>query len=262
MAETPVRAEGRTDVQQGDAQQVDARQVGVQQAGTQQADTQQADTQQADTQQADTQAAGAARGADRTRPLRADARRNRERVLETAFDAFATEGLSVSVHEIARRAGVGTGTVSRHFPTKEALFEAVFVSRVERLVAVARQLSEAEDAGAAFFSFFAAIVAEGAANRGLADALAGAGFDIKTATSEPEHDVMGALGGLLCRAGDPRRSRRPGSGTVGWCRSPPGQMGYRVGSVVYWRPDGAVRRKVPGVICSTFQPGCCLSRWS
>jgi AcrR family transcriptional regulator len=200
MAETPVRAEGRTDVQQGDAQQVDARQVGVQQAGTQQADTQQADTQQAGTQQADTQAAGAARGADRTRPLRADARRNRERVLETAFDAFATEGLSVSVHEIARRAGVGTGTVSRHFPTKEALFEAVFVSRVERLVAVARQLSEAEDAGAAFFSFFAAIVAEGAANRGLADALAGAGFDIKTATSEPEHDVMGALGGLLCRA--------------------------------------------------------------
>jgi hypothetical protein len=62
------------------------------------------------------------------------------------------------------------------------------------------QLSEAEDAGAAFFGFFAAIVAEGAANRGLADALAGAGFDIKTATSEPGHDVMSALGGLLCRA--------------------------------------------------------------
>ena len=40
----------------------------------------------------------------------------------------------------------------------------------------------------------------------------------------------------------------------------PGQMGYLVGSLVYWRPDGAVRRKAPGVICSTFQPGCCLSR--
>ncbi len=152
-----MRAEGRTDVQEGDAQQVDVQQADTQQADTQQADTQQADTQQADTQQADTQqadtqqgaiqAAGAARGADRTRHLRADARRNRERVLETAFNAFATEGLSVSVHEIARRAGVGTGTVSRHFPTKEALFEAVFVSRVERLVAMAGQLSEAEDAG-------------------------------------------------------------------------------------------------------------------
>jgi AcrR family transcriptional regulator len=170
MAKAPVRAEGRTHVQHGDAQQ------------------------------ADVQAAGSARGAGRDRPLRADARRNRERVLETAFNAFATEGLSVSVHEIARRAGVGTGTVSRHFPTKEALFEAVFVSRVERLVAMARQLSEAEEAGTAFFSFFAAIVAEGAANRGLADALTGAGFDIKTAVSGPEHDVMGALSGLLARA--------------------------------------------------------------
>jgi AcrR family transcriptional regulator len=149
---------------------------------------------------ADDQAARPTRDADRDRPLRADARRNRERVLQTAFDAFATEGLSVSVHEIARRAGVGTGTVSRHFPTKEALFEAVFVSRVERLVATARQLSEAEDAGAAFFSFFAAIVAAGAANRGLADALTGAGFDIKTAASEPGRDVMSSLRGLLSRA--------------------------------------------------------------
>jgi AcrR family transcriptional regulator len=57
-----------------------------------------------------------------------------------------------------------------HFPTKEALFEAVFVSRVERLVAMARQLSGADDAGAAFFGFFASPVSEGAANRGLADA--------------------------------------------------------------------------------------------
>jgi AcrR family transcriptional regulator len=136
----------------------------------------------------------------RRRPLRADALRNRERVLEVAFTAFAAEGLSVPVHEIARRAGVGTGTVSRHFPTKEALFEAVFVSRVERLVAMAGQLGEADNAGAAFFGFFAALVAEGAANRGLADALTGAGFDIKSAASGPEHDVMGALGDLLARA--------------------------------------------------------------
>jgi AcrR family transcriptional regulator len=134
------------------------------------------------------------------RPLRADAQRNRKRVLETAFAAFAAEGLSVPVHEIARRAGVGTGTVSRHFPTKEALFEAVFVSRVERLVGKARMLQSAADSGDAFFEYFGAIVAEGAANRGLADALTGAGFDIKTATSGPGRDVMGALGELLARA--------------------------------------------------------------
>ncbi len=134
------------------------------------------------------------------RPQRADARRNRERVLEAAFTAFAGEGLSVPVHEIARRAGVGTGTVSRHFPTKESLFAAVFVSRVEWLVGLAQQLSDAADAGEAFFQFFTALVAEGAANRGLADALAGAGFDIKAAVSGPDHDVADAMARLLARA--------------------------------------------------------------
>jgi AcrR family transcriptional regulator len=121
-------------------------------------------------------------------------------VLEAAVAAFAHEGLSVPVHEIARRAGVGTGTVSRHFPTKESLFAAVFVSRVESLAGLARQLSAAPDAGNAFAQFFAALVAEGAANRGLADALTGSGFDLKSAVSGPERDVVGAMAGLLARA--------------------------------------------------------------
>jgi AcrR family transcriptional regulator len=138
--------------------------------------------------------------ADHGRPQRADARRNRDLVLEAAFAAFASEGLSVPVHEIARRAGVGTGTVSRHFPTKESLFEAVYVSRVEWLVSLTRQLAEAADAGEAFFQFFNALVAEGTANRGLADALVGAGFDIKAAVSGPERDVAGAMAHLLARA--------------------------------------------------------------
>jgi AcrR family transcriptional regulator len=142
----------------------------------------------------------AARAAGREKPQRADARRNRDRVLEAAFAAFAGEGLSVPVHEIARRAGVGTGTVSRHFPTKESLFAAVFVSRVEWLVSLARQLAEAADAGEAFFQFFGALVAEGAANRGLADALTGSGFDIKAAVSGPDRDVAGAMADLLARA--------------------------------------------------------------
>src|SRR6266542_3517581 len=106
------------------------------------------------------------------RAVRADARRNRARVLEVAIEAFATEGLSLPVHEIARRAGVGTGTVSRHFPTKESLFEAIVFSFAERLVEQARQLAATEDPGTAFFGFFSAMVGEGAANRALADALA------------------------------------------------------------------------------------------
>jgi AcrR family transcriptional regulator len=137
---------------------------------------------------------------DPARAVRADARRNRARVLEVAIEAFATEGLSVPVHEIARRAGVGTGTVSRHFPTKESLFEAIVFSFAERLVEQARQLAATEDPGAAFFGFFSAMVGEGAANRGLADALAGAGFDVEAAASRAEHDVMGALRDLLARA--------------------------------------------------------------
>jgi AcrR family transcriptional regulator len=76
---------------------------------------------------------------------------------------------------------VGTGTVSRHFPTKEGLFQAVFVDRVQRLADRARALAGAADPGAAFLEFFALVVAEGAANRGLAEALAGAGFDLEAA---------------------------------------------------------------------------------
>ena len=68
---------------------------------------------------------------DPARPMRADAARNRARVLEVAYETFAAEGLSVPIDEIARRAGVGAGTVYRHFPTKEALFAAVIDDRVQ-----------------------------------------------------------------------------------------------------------------------------------
>jgi AcrR family transcriptional regulator len=136
----------------------------------------------------------------RARPMRADGRRNRLRVIEVAFDVFAAEGLSVPVHEIARRAGVGTGTVSRHFPTKELLFEAVFMSRVERLGDIGQALLASGDPGEAFFAYFAAIVAEGAANKGLAEALAGAGYDLGAAFSHSQHDIMGVMGQLLNRA--------------------------------------------------------------
>ena len=64
-------------------------------------------------------------------PLWADARRNRARVLAVAAEVFAAEGLSVPMHEIDRRAGVGTGTVSRHFRAKEDLFAAILLERME-----------------------------------------------------------------------------------------------------------------------------------
>jgi AcrR family transcriptional regulator len=71
------------------------------------------------------------------RPLRADARRNRDKVVAAAAAAFAESGLEAQVEDIARRAGVGVGTVYRHFPTKEALVEALAAEHFERLADIA-----------------------------------------------------------------------------------------------------------------------------
>ena len=65
--------------------------------------------------------------ADRLRPLRVDAARNRARLLAVAHQTFAAEGLAVPIDENARRAGVGAGTVYRHFPTKQSLYQAIVV---------------------------------------------------------------------------------------------------------------------------------------
>jgi AcrR family transcriptional regulator len=109
------------------------------------------------------------------RPLRADARRNREKILAAAQDAFAASGYGVPLDEIAALAGVGPGTVYRHFPAKEALFEAVVTARVEDLIADARARAGTDDAGRAFFGFLARIAGEAAAKRDLPDAIAIAG---------------------------------------------------------------------------------------
>jgi AcrR family transcriptional regulator len=119
-----------------------------------------------------------------------------------AVEAFAAEGLSVPVQEIARRAGVGTGTVSRHFPAKESLFEAILLIKARQLIDEAARLASSADPGDAFF---ARIVAEGPENRGMAEALTSAGFDFDAAALREGLDVIGTLGDLL--AGAARRSR-------------------------------------------------------
>jgi AcrR family transcriptional regulator len=109
------------------------------------------------------------------RPLRADAQRNRQKVLGAARDAFAASGYGVPLDEIAALAGVGPGTVYRHFPTKEALFEAVVAARMQDLVDDAQARAHADDPGDAFFGFLARVAAEAAAKRDLPDAIAVAG---------------------------------------------------------------------------------------
>ena len=88
-----------------------------------------------------------------TRPLRADARRNRERVLAAARKTFASDGLDAQMDDVARRAGLGVGTVYRHFPTKEALVEAVAAAGYAEICAIGRDALEQEDPWQAFSDF-------------------------------------------------------------------------------------------------------------
>jgi AcrR family transcriptional regulator len=84
------------------------------------------------------------------RPLRADARRNRERVLTAAAVVFSEHGRDAQMDDVASRAGVGVGTVYRHFPTKEALMEALAVDRFEKVLAAAKAALERDDPWDAF----------------------------------------------------------------------------------------------------------------
>src|SRR5258706_15826829 len=101
---------------------------------------------------------------------RADAQRNRQRVLTVAESVFAKEGLTVPIDVVAARAGIGVGTVYRHFPTKEALFAAIVTDRVEALAADARQALEEDDPGAALFAFLPTMPERSAADTARADA--------------------------------------------------------------------------------------------
>ena len=85
--------------------------------------------------------------------LRADARRNLERVLDAAEQTFAASGPDASIDEIARLAGVGHGTVFRRFPTKDDLIYAVVERHVSQLCAIAEEALAADDPGEAFFDF-------------------------------------------------------------------------------------------------------------
>jgi AcrR family transcriptional regulator len=131
------------------------------------------------------------------RPLRADARRNRERVLEAARELFAVQGGAVPLDEIAARAGVGPGTVYRHFPTKEALFEAVTEARLRDLVEYARAEADAADPGAAFAGFLDRMAGEAVARRNLQEAFGPTGSD---GLAPVRAEMYAALDVLLSRA--------------------------------------------------------------
>jgi AcrR family transcriptional regulator len=103
--------------------------------------------------------------------LRRDAERNRQRILQAAAEAFAAGGLGVTMDEIARRAGVGVGTVYRRFPDKAVLIDALFEERVDELVGLAEDALAHDDGWAGLVRFFEGFFAVQAADRGLKEVL-------------------------------------------------------------------------------------------
>ena len=137
----------------------------------------------------------------RSRPMRADARRNREQVLAVARQVFSAEGLEVPIDEIARRAGLGVGNFYRHFPNKEALFEAIVLDQLEQFVDEADALHTASDPGEAFVDFLKRYSAAGAAKRDFLEALARSGIDVMGGRGRKVRTrIRDSLGFLLSRA--------------------------------------------------------------
>lgn len=110
---------------------------------------------------------------DCERPLRRDAARNRELILETAAEVFAELGLEAGYDEIARRACVGVGTVYRRFPERAELVRALFESRIEEIVAIAEQAAEMPDSFDALAWFLERALERQVADRGLKEVMAG-----------------------------------------------------------------------------------------
>ncbi|MEA2246624.1 MAG: hypothetical protein QOH46_1153 [Solirubrobacteraceae bacterium] len=129
------------------------------------------------------------------RPLRADARRNRERILDAARGACAEHGAAVQMDDVAGRAGVGVGTVYRHFATKEALIEALVAEKLRMFVQYAREALEVDDPWEAITGLLRRDAEMMAADAGLRDAFAVVGY------AGEERGQLDALGAQLIARG-------------------------------------------------------------
>jgi AcrR family transcriptional regulator len=163
------------------------------------------------------------------RPMRADARRNYEKLVAAARDVFTEDGSGASLEAVADRAGVGIGTLYRHFPTRQALLEAVYAGEVEAMARLADELAELPPWDA-LSEWFHRYLGFAATKRALMEALLEAA---------PESDVL-----LLCRTA----LRKAGTGLI--------DRAQQAGVV---RPDTSfddVGRMVSGIaVVTTSDPG-------
>jgi AcrR family transcriptional regulator len=130
-------------------------------------------------------------------PPRADKVRNRARILEAAEQVLAAGGPAASTEEIARVAGVGAGTVFRHFPTKQELIRGVFIARLRRLTDEVTRLTGDDDPAAGLEALVRQAVEQAAFKTALAGMLAEAGGNATEAAAEVRDDLLAALEALL-----------------------------------------------------------------
>ncbi|MGW5651085.1 TetR/AcrR family transcriptional regulator [Streptomyces humi] len=139
--------------------------------------------------------------------MRADARRNHDRLLAEARTVFAEHGTDASLEDVARRAGVGIGTLYRHFPNRHALMSAVFEDAVDELLARARALRAAPDPCRALLTWLREVVTHAAAYRGLSRAL-------MSASSAGSASALSRCGTPMREAGTALLTRAQQAGTV------------------------------------------------
>lgn len=145
-----------------------------------------------------------------SRPMRADAQRNHDKILAAAEEIFALDGVAVPIDIVAERAGVGVGTLYRHFPTKESLYEAIVTTRIAGLLTTADAFIDASDMdpGVALDSFLREFARQASEKQDLFEALEQNGVDIKTRFSERIDELMVKIDTLRERAADAGAIRR------------------------------------------------------
>ncbi|WP_369206920.1 TetR/AcrR family transcriptional regulator [Streptomyces sp. PU-14G] len=146
--------------------------------------------------------------ADQQRPRRADARRNYDRLVAVAREAFREEGADASLDDIAKRAGVGPGTLYRHFPSRDVLLAAVVRESIDALHARAEDMLTAEDPDAALLAWVHAAVAHAGTYRGLAASMMSSMYE-EGAPLRSSCDRMHEAGARLMERAQRQGSARP-----------------------------------------------------
>jgi AcrR family transcriptional regulator len=146
-------------------------------------------------------------GVSAPRPMRADAQRNYERLLSAAVAVFAERGADdASLEEIARRAGVGIGTLYRHFPTRQALLEAVYRDQVEAVRAKADELLSSESPADALADWLRALASFSSTKHSLTSAL--------LATLGKDSELLSSCSAVICGAAEELLTRAQQAGVV------------------------------------------------